>query len=118
MDINLWVLGGRLTRDPKNNTKEGSKFTTTVFDAAHNERIKVGGEYKDKPLYFRVFAYGSVADNCLQYLSKGSHVQVVGKGGKMEWDKDGIKQSTMTINATQVIFLDKKPKAEEVEAPF
>lgn len=89
------------------------------FSVASNR--KVNGE--KKTTWFRVTAWGSVAENCEKYLAKGSQVYVEGRliadestGAPRIWKSDGKHGASFEISAFMVRFLDKKTDDAEIDA--
>ncbi|MEK6536479.1 MAG: single-stranded DNA-binding protein, partial [Actinomycetota bacterium] len=69
--INRVTLVGNLTRDPELRTTPNGKSVCTL-GLAVNERYKNDtGEWIEKPNYFDIVVWGSQAESCSQYLSKG-----------------------------------------------
>ncbi len=69
--------------------------------------------------FFQVTTWGKTAENCNQYLKKGSKVAVTGSLQQQRWQtQEGKNRSKVTINARRVDFLDTKPKEESQEEDF
>lgn len=83
---------------------------------------------EDKTDWFNVVAFGKIAENCANYLAKGSKVLVIGSMQFETYDKqDGTKGYSSKLIAENVEFLDSKKTAApsnfssqlgEVETPF
>lgn len=104
MDLNTVTISGRLTREPE---IAYTKDQTPVCN--FGVAVNYG---KDKANFFDVKAWKGVADACQKFLHKGSKVIVHGSLALDQWkDKtSGANRSKVSINGTQVIFLDgKKP---------
>lgn len=118
-DINALTITGNLTRDVE-------LRTTTSGTAIASLRIANNGRRKDpqtqqwvdKPRYFNVVVFGATAQNCAQFLAKGSRVAI---HGELDWrdydDKQnpGKKREAIEIKADQVLFLD--PRGQNQPAP-
>lgn len=106
-NINRAIITGNLTKDPElRSTPSGTSVCT--LRVAVNSRRKDGesGEWVDKPNYFDVTVWGSQAENCSQYLSKGRPVAVDGRLNWREWEaQDGTKRQNVDIIADSVQFL-------------
>lgn len=60
----------------------------------------------------RCVTFGKTAENCSQYLSKGSLVYVDGKLRTRKWqDQSGQDRYSTEVNADRVQFLDRKDSA-------
>ena len=56
--------------------------------------------------------WGKQADNAVQYLGKGSHVNVVGRVHNNNSDKDGETVYAMAFTAEEIDYLDTKAEGE------
>lgn len=82
--------------------------------------------YKDKTEWHRITCWNRLAENCSQYLSKGSKVYIEGRLETRKWtDKDGNTRYTTEIVAHEVKFLDIKrsgnggpPPPGDEDVPF
>lgn len=106
--MNLVVIIGNLTRDV--DMKYAPTGTAiSGFTVAVNETYKpAGGEPKQEVSFFDVVSFGKTAENCAEYIGKGSKVLVQGKLKQETWEKDGQKRSRIKIIANSVQFLSKK----------
>jgi single-strand DNA-binding protein len=78
------------------------------FNVATTERVPAGeGKWEDRTEWHRVVAFGKLAENCGQYLSKGSSVYLEGRLQTRQWeDQQGNKRYTTEIVARDIQFLD------------
>ena len=106
--MNNITLIGRLTFDVE------MRFIPTSSTPVANLSIAVGTGRKDKQGneitdFIPVRAYGKTAENCSNYLSKGSLIAVQ---GSMKVDKyvkeDGEKRTFAYVNANRIQFLSTK----------
>lgn len=104
-DLNTVALVGNLTKDVElRYTPAGTPVTELRI--AVGDRVKRGEQWQDATYYFSVTAWGRMAENCAQYLSKGKKVGVTGKLTWREWEaQDGSKRQTVEITANSVQFL-------------
>jgi single-strand DNA-binding protein len=107
------TIVGNLGRDPEMRfTPQGQPVTS--FSVASNRRYTSGGgEQASETTWFRVTFWGKQAENCNQYLHKGSKVYIEGRltpdkstGGPRVWEKEGKANSSFEVNGQMVIFLD------------
>lgn len=104
--INMAVLVGNLGRDPELKHTQGGT-AVCEFSIAVNSREKDSeGEWHDRADWFDIRTWNELAENCAQYLSKGSKVAVDGRLRVDKWEKDGQKRSKVVIVARSVQFLD------------
>jgi len=113
--FNKVILMGNLTRDPElrynpNNTAVAS------FSLALNRKYKQGEEWKEEVSYIDVVVFGKQAENCSQYLSKGSSALVEGRLQQRRWETDdGQKRNKVEVVANSVQFMPKKQGGTEPE---
>ena len=110
------IIIGRLGHSPsKIETKTGTPMCT--FSVA------VDTGYGDRKVtdWYNVSAYGKQAENCLQYLGKGSLVNVTGTVHLREYDgRDGKRHANLELTADSVTFLsraDAQQAPAEIQAP-
>jgi single-strand DNA-binding protein len=104
-NINRVVIEGNLTKDPEvRQTPSGTSVAT--LRVAVNDRIKRGEEWVDAAYYFDVVVWGRTAEQCGQFLNRGSGIMVDGKLTWREYEaKDGSgKRQVVEIKADNVRF--------------
>lgn len=102
-------LIGNLTRDP-----ELSKTQSGVSVCKMN--VAVNRKMQDVTDYFTVIAWRAVADNCGEYLGKGSKVAVYGELQNRSYEtKNGEKRYVTEIVADEVSFLSWKQADDPVK---
>lgn len=111
--FNEVILLGNLTRDPElRYTQNGTavaKFGLAVNRKFNNKE----GETKEEVDFFDIEVWQKQAENCSEYLRKGSQVLVVGRLKQERWEDDhGNKRSKVKIVASSVRFLGKPDKSE------
>lgn len=124
MNVNKVILIGRLGRDPELKHTQGGKAFCT-FSIAVSEKW---GEGEERTEWFDVAVFTKSAEACAKFLGKGSAVYVEGRLQSREWEKDGVKRRSFTVNAFDVKFLSQKkdnattpaadPFGEPVNAKF
>ena len=79
MTLNKILIIGNLGSDPEMRyTPNGNPVTS--FTVATNRRYKTAeGEDRDETEWFRVSAWNRLAENCNQFLQRGSKVYVEGR---------------------------------------
>jgi single-strand DNA-binding protein len=104
--VNKVILVGNLGRDPELRYTQGGAAVAN-FSLATNEKWRdKEGNNQERTEWHRIVVWGRTAENCAQYLHKGSSVYIEGRLQTREWeDKDGNKRSTTEINALTVQFL-------------
>ncbi|HBF40767.1 MAG TPA: single-stranded DNA-binding protein [Anaerolineaceae bacterium] len=110
------VIVGRLGRDPEMRfTPAGQAVTSfsVATDYVHND---ASGKSVKETVWFRVSAWGKLAETCNNFLSKGKLVLVEGRltadsktGGPRIWTgQDGTPKANYEISAQSVKFLSAK----------
>ncbi len=102
------IIIGNLGADPE------MRFTptgrpVTHFPVAVNRRwTDNNGEQREATTWFRVTAWGKLAETCNAYLSKGRLVMVEGEVKASAWiDQQGQARATLELTARTVKFLGK-----------
>lgn len=112
--LNKVFLIGGLTRDPELRYA-GDKAVVTL-GLAVNEKYGSGDNRKESTLFVDVDVWGKSAENCCEYLSKGSPVCIEGRLRLNEWEgKDGTKKKKILVVANSVQFL---PNAKRRNTEF
>jgi single-strand DNA-binding protein len=93
----------------------------------------VSDDWKEEPCYVDIAAFGRQAENCSEYLNKGSLVLVEGRLSYRKWEtEDGQTRSKLEVVASNVQFMPKsmgasgppsgqqgrQPKDESTDVPF
>lgn len=111
--LNKVFLIGNLTRDPEVRYLP-SGAAVADLRLASNRRYKTQqGDDKEETVYVNVSAWGRQAETCGQYLSKGSPVLVEGRLRYEEWEKDGQRNSRISITAERVQFMGSPKSSTE-----
>ena len=107
--LNKVMLIGRLGRDPElRYTQSGSPVATlnVATDESYTDR---DGNKVERTEWHRVSVFQRQAENCANYLTKGSLVYVEGSLQTRKWqDQSGQDRYTTEIKAQRVQFLDRK----------
>ncbi len=113
--LNKIMLIGHLGHDPQL-TVTGEGTPVTKFSLAVDRRYKTPtGESHEETEWFTVIAWRNLAELTEQYLHKGSKVLVEGRLTQRKYtDKSGSQRTAVEVQATNVVFLDAKPEAEDV----
>lgn len=120
-NFNKVILIGNLTRDPElKYTKTGSPVCD--FGLATNKKNKEGQE---TTCYVDITTWGTLAENCTQYLKKGGPALVEGELTYETWEApDGSKRSKLKVTAWNVQFLGaaeqrmEEPEKDTSDIPF
>jgi single-strand DNA-binding protein len=108
-NYNRSLLMGNLTRDPELRYIPNGSAVSNLRLAVNRTYKNQAGEQKEEVTYVNVVVWGKQAENCAEYLSKGSSVFVEGRLQSRQWETDdGQKRSVLEVVADRVQFLDRK----------
>ena len=111
-DLNHVVVIGRLTRDLGTDERSfgylPSGNARANISIAVNRSKKQGEQWVDEVSYFDITIFGKTAENLKPYLTKGKQICVEGHLKQDRWEKDGQKQSRISIIADNVQLLGGK----------
>ena len=124
-DTNSIILIGRLTKDVGSDERSfsyvGNGTAKAVVSLAVNRSVKKGEKWEDEVSFIDVTIWGKTAENLKPNLVKGKQICVCGYLKQDRWEKDGQKQSRLTVVAESVQLLgggkNQQDNAEE-ENPF
>ena len=109
-DLNKVFLMGRLTFDPELRRTPMGTAVAELRLATSRTWTNRDGEPQKETLYIDVTVWDRQAENCCQYLKKGSAIHVEGSLKMDEWtDKTtGDKRTKIKVHADRVQFLDRR----------
>ncbi len=106
--LNRVVLIGRLTADPELRHIPSSGTPVTNFTLAV-DRPFTNQQGERETDFIRINVWRKQAENCAQYLGKGSMAAVEGRLQIRKYDdKEGIRRIAVDVVADNVRFLDSK----------
>ena len=102
------IIIGNLGADPEMRYTPSGKPVTSFPVAVNRRWTDANGERQERTTWFRVSAWGPLAETCNAYLSKGRLVMVEGEVKTSAWiDQQGQARATLEITARTVKFLGK-----------
>ena len=108
MSINKVILTGRLGKDVELRYTQSGKAVAT-FSLAVTDSFN-----REVTHWLNIVVWGKSAENCANYLSKGSLVGVDGRIQTRNYEnKEGRKVYVTEIVADRVEFLDSKGKSDK-----
>ena len=115
--MNQIILIGRLTRDVELRYIPGSGMAVANFAIAVDREF-TGKDGKKETDFIEIQVWGKSAENCANYIVKGS---LVGINGSLRIDtyqtQEGENRKVARVNASRVQFLDSKKKSESTFKP-
>lgn len=107
--LNMVQIIGRLGRDVDLKYSQSGTAVANISVATNESYTDKDGSKVDRTEWHRVVAYGKTAENCANFLAKGSLVYVEGSLQTRKWqDQQGQDRYTTEIKAQRVQFLDRK----------
>jgi single-strand DNA-binding protein len=109
-DLNKVFLMGRLTFDPELRRTTNGTAVTELRMATTKSWSGRDGERREETLFIDVTVWDRQAENCCQFLKKGSSIHVEGSLQMHTWDdkNTGEKRSKIRVHADRVQFLDSR----------
>lgn len=107
------IVVGNLGKDPEMRYTPSGQAVTSFSVATSRQYTASNGQLVKETVWFKVAAWGKLAETCNQYLKKGRTVLVEGRmvsdpatgGPKTFTRKDGTTGASYEINASTVRFL-------------
>ncbi len=110
--MNQVILIGRLTRDPELRYIQGSGTQVAQFTIAVDREFS-GKDGKKETDFIDVQVWGKTAENCANYIGKGSLVAINGSLRIDSYMKDDEKRKATRVNANRVEFLNSKSNSDK-----
>jgi len=118
MSLNKAMIIGNLGRDPEMRYTANGQAVTQFTVAVNRNYKDSNGEWKEETEWFRVVAWGPLAERTAEYLRKGRKVYVEGRLQTRTWEgQDGQKHYTTELIANTVTGLDPRPREEGAPEP-
>lgn len=104
--LNRVILIGNLTRDPELRYTPSGQSVANFGIAVNRRRRTPENEWVDEVDFFNIVVWGKSAENCANYISKGSPVAIEGRLSSRSWEtEDGQKRNVVEVVAQSVQFL-------------
>ena len=115
MALNVVAIVANLTKDPElKYTANGTAVCNLRL--ASNRKYKSDGDWKEDTCFFTAVVWGKRAENCNQYLKKGSPVFIEGRLASRSWEgSDGKKQYAIDVVVENIQFLDRTKEGTSPE---
>jgi single-strand DNA-binding protein len=113
VSLNKAMIIGNLGRDPEMRYTPNGQAVTEFTVAVNRNFRGSDGNWQEETEWFRVVAWGPLAERTAENLRKGRKVYVEGRLRTRQWeDKDGQKRYTTELIASQVTSLERAPRDE------
>jgi single-strand DNA-binding protein len=114
--LNRVTVIGNLGRDPEMRYTPAGQAVTSFSLATTRPGALVDGERRDTTEWFNVVSWGSLAEICNQYLTKGRRVYIEGELRTRGWEHpDGKKHFRTELVANEMILLGPRPRTNRAE---
>jgi len=105
-NLNRVILIGNLTRDPELRYTPSGRAVANFGLAVNRRYTKKDGEQVKEVDFFNIVVWAKQAENCAEYIHKGSPVAVEGRLQSRSWEtSNGDKRNTVEVVADNVQFL-------------
>lgn len=102
------ILIGHLGRDPELRYTSAGKPVVNMSIATTSYWYDNSGQKQTKTEWHRLVGWDKIAENCANYLQKGSLIQIEGKLQTRSWENNGQTHYVTEINIKEFNMLDKK----------
>lgn len=121
MSYQMILIVGYLGRDPEMRYTPTGQAVTNFSLAVNRQYTDSASQVVKETTWFRVSAWGKTAENCNQYLHKGSLVLVEGRlvcdpksgGPRLFSRQDGSPGAAFEVSANVVRFLSSREEESE-----
>ncbi len=116
--LNQVVLIGRLTRDPELRYTPGNGVPVATFTLAV-DRPFTNQQGEREADFIKIVTWRKLAENCANYLNKGSLAAVTGRLQIRSYDdSQGVRRKASEVVADDVRFLDRGRSSDEKPNEF
>lgn len=116
--VNRVMVIGNLGRAPEMRYTPSGQAVTSFSLAATRTWTAANGERRDSTEWFNVVAWGSLAEICNEYLTKGRRVYVEGELRTRSWEQpNGQRHFRTELVASEMIMLGPRPTSESDDMP-
>ena len=124
MSFQTILIVGHLGREPEMRYSPSGQAVTNFNLATNRQHNGSNGQSSKETTWFRVSTWGKTAENCSEYLHKGSLVLVEGRlvcdpetgGPRLYIRKDGTPSASFEVMANTVRFLTGSDEHSESES--
>jgi len=116
VSVNRITIIGNLGNEPEMRFTPSGRPVTSFRVATNWRYTTPDGERREETEWFSIVAWGRLAEQCNQFLTKGRLVYVEGRLRLRMWDgQDGQRRARNEIVADRVKFLDRQAAVVNVE---
>ncbi|MDH5508514.1 MAG: single-stranded DNA-binding protein [Anaerolineae bacterium] len=112
--LNKVMLIGNLGKDPEMRYTSSGRPVTTFRLATSRSWKTSDGEKRTETEWFNIVSWGSLAEICNQFLTKGQQVYIEGRLQTRRWEDDnGAKRTSTEVVANEMVMLGERRKEAE-----
>ena len=123
MSFHTIIIVGNLGKDPEMRYTPAGQAVTSFSVASSRQYTNSGGQQVKETVWFRVSAWGKLAETCNTYLKKGKTVLVEGRlmagengSPRIFTRQDGSSGSSFEVTAQTVRFISARSEGGEGHA--
>jgi single-strand DNA-binding protein len=132
--LNKVMIIGHLGRDPEMRYTPSGRPVASFSVAVSRNWKSSNGERRSETEWFKIVAWGRLAEICKEYLHKGQQVYIEGRLQTRQWeDKEGQQRTSVEVVANEMTMLSERrekglsddlsaeappPEMDEDEFPF
>ena len=122
-DMNIVAINGRLTSESEMRYSNGGMPICRFSIAVNRSKKTADNRWEDEANFFDCTMFGKSAEAVKQYLTKGQQVSISGELRQERWEKDGQKQSRVTIIVNHLQLMggkqthEDKPQSTQYQKP-
>lgn len=117
MDLNRVIIAGRLAEQVSLRiTSANQSVATLIIETSRKYKDKLG-QYQEAKSFFEVTVWGYQAENCSQFLNRGSNVLIEGRLQTRTWNDQGKERVAIEIVAENVQFGSRRQEDMEPKPP-
>ena len=118
-NFNQTIIAGHSGKDAElRYLPSGDAVANLSVAVTEHWKDKNSGKKKESTTWFRVNAFGKLAEICGEYVKKGTPVLVAGKMQSRKWtDKDGVERESWELRADSMQLLGGRSDNPTPEQP-
>ena len=114
--LNKVMIIGNLGREPELRYTPSGRPVATFSVAVSRSWKSSNGEHRSETEWFKIVAWGKLAEICKEYLHKGQQVYIEGRLQTRQWeDKEGQQRTTVELIANEMTMLGERREKSQNE---
>lgn len=118
--LNKVMIIGHLGRDPEMRYTPSGRPVVTFSVAVSRSWNSSSGERRSETEWFKIVAWGNLAEICKKYLTKGQQVYIEGRLQIRRWeDKENQQRTSVEVVANEMTMLgERRDKGQNSDNSF